>query len=156
MVIIPRELQPISGGNVKNGHQFNYPKQQPRELPPQRLRVIEDAQRLLRIVFFDHLRSVRPHTGKLRCEGIRCNGKRGSLAITKVQATNRSRTSAMRSPARPSHNGGTVPCFPFPSRILDNSVRSFLISWPTRTLVPTSAVTGRSVFCRMVRHGTRR
>src|SRR5579863_298022 len=66
------------------------------------------------------------------------------------------RTSAIRSLARPSHSGGIVPCFALPARILDISARSLAVSSPTRIFVPSSMVIGRSVFCRSVRHGTLR
>src|SRR5215469_3320261 len=63
-------------------------------------------------------------------------------------------TSAMRSPARPSHNGGTVPFLGRPAIIFDNSEPSLSLSCPTTILVPKVTVTGRSVLSRTVRHGT--
>jgi hypothetical protein len=52
-------------------------------------------------------------------------------------------TAAIRSPAWPSHSGGMVPFFAWPTITLETSSRSLSGSRPTRTLVPRVSVLGR-------------
>src|SRR5438270_3388263 len=64
--------------------------------------------------------------------------------------------SAIRSPACPSHSGGTVPFLALPESTVASSVRNLSGLRPTRTLLPKVTVTGRSVLSRTVRQGTPR
>ena len=60
----------------------------------------------------------------------------------------------MRSPACPSHSGGTAPALPSPARIASTPAATASASSGSNVFVPTSTVLGRSVLGRSVRHGT--
>src|SRR6185503_2443864 len=81
-------------------------------------------------------------------------GEAAELALRELQWSSLCRTSTMRSAARPSHSSGRRPRLPSPRRTRATAAAIRAGSVPASALVPSSTVSGRSVFSRQVTHGT--